>query len=169
MDEATQARLREFIPIAGTSVNNPIDTNAGPEMMDRTLRIVAAARDVDAVFTNPPLGRWPGGGPPGGPPGGPAGAGVDEVSRAEADRQLIASAGTAAEDLARLQLETGKPFVALQRERGMGATSVEVSEAFQQAAYRAGVAAFPTIHRAARAIGLLLTWRAQRAGLPDVI
>ncbi len=162
MDEATKSRLREFIPVAGTSVNNPIDTNAGPELMDRTLRIVSAAPGVDVVFTNPPLGRWPGGGPG-------VAAGVDELPPAEAERRTIERARAAADDLARLQAETGKPFVALQRDRGMGAASADVTDAFQQQAYRAGVAAFPTIHRAARAVGLVLRWRAERAGLPPIL
>ncbi|MBM3141039.1 MAG: hypothetical protein FJZ92_12745 [Chloroflexi bacterium] len=161
MPESTKARLREFIPIAGTSVNNPIDTNAGtPELMERTLRIVAEAAPVDVVFTNPMFGRF-------GPPGGQDPRARDEIPAEQAERRAVEAARRSAELLAGLQEGTAKPFIALMRsERGSGGEAVEV---FQQEAYARGVAAFSTIHRAARAMGLVLRWRARREGLPPVV
>ncbi len=70
------------------------------------------------------------------------------------------------ETYSRTQEETGKPIVALVRDRG---ASLEVSDLFQQEAYRAGIATYPTVARAARAISLMLKWRERRAGLPAVI
>src|SRR5690606_40426747 len=145
--------LHEFIPVAGTSVNNPIDTNMGtPETTERTLRIVAAAENIDVVVTNPPLGRVN--------PANP-----DEPPDTERDRErALQEADAAAERVARLQEETGVPFVVLLR----GPQS-EQMERFAQEAYRRGVAVYPSIHRAARAISAVLEWRARRAGLPAVV
>ncbi|MCK9485315.1 MAG: CoA-binding protein [Dehalococcoidia bacterium] len=147
--EETKRQLHEFIPIAGTSVNNPIDTNMGnAEAMERTLGIVARAENIDLVVTNPPLGRV-----------GPAGA--ERPPDAERDRE---EAEAAVERIARLQEETGVPFVVLVR----GAASPQM-EHFAQEAYRRGIAVYPSIHRAARAIAAILAWRERREGLPAVV
>jgi len=150
--EETKRQLHEFIPVAGTSVNNPIDTNMGtPETTERTLRIIAAAENIDVVITNPPLGR-------------PNPANPDEPPDPEADRERAIEEATAAADrVARIQQETGVPFVVLTR----GQTN-EQMERFAQEAHRRGVAVYPTIHRAARAIAAILDWRERRAGLPEI-
>src|SRR5690606_17422452 len=57
MPEETKQALHEFIPMAGTSVNNPIDVMGGPEVVERTLGIVAGAENIDLVITNPLFGR----------------------------------------------------------------------------------------------------------------
>jgi acyl-CoA synthetase (NDP forming) len=151
--EETKRELHEFIPVAGTSVNNPIDTNMGsPEATERTLRIIGKASNIDVVITNPPLGRVN--------PSNP-----DEPPDPDADRErAIEEAIAAAERVARLQEETGIPFVVLSR----GPLS-ESSDRFAEEAYKRGVAVYPSIHRAARAISAVLDWRARRVGLPEIL
>ncbi len=143
--EATRRELSEFIPVAGTSINNPIDTNMGDaETTDRTLRIMSRAENIDVIVTNASFGR-----------------GMD---RPDADiEKLRQSATDQAERLGRLQAECGIPIVVLTR-----GVPHEVVEHFQHEAYRNGLAAFPTIHRAARAISVILQWRTRRAGLPEI-
>lgn len=150
--EETRRALHEFIPIAGTSVNNPIDTNMGtPEIVERTLRLMAQAENIDVVVTNPPFGRAN--------PQNP-----DEPPDAERDRErAFLEADAAADRIARLQEETGVPFVVLAR-----GPSSEQMDRFAQAAYQRGVAVYPTIHRAARAIAAVLDWRERREGLPAI-
>jgi acyl-CoA synthetase (NDP forming) len=143
--EATRRELSEFIPVAGTSINNPIDTNMGDaETTDRTLRIMSRAENIDVIITNASFGR-----------------GMD---RPDADIEVLRRSATEqAERLGRLQVECDIPIVVLTR-----SVPHEVLEHFQHEAYRNGVAAFPTIHRAARAISVILEWRARRAGLPEI-
>src|SRR5690606_18704920 len=117
--EETKRALHEFIPVAGTSVNNPIDTNMGtPEVIERTLRIVAGADNIDLVITNPPFGRML-------PPGQAEPAGPER----ERERALQ-TAVEAAQRIARLQQETGVPFVVLLRGQ-----AGEQADRFAQEAY----------------------------------
>ena len=141
--EATRKELSEFIPVAGTSINNPIDTNMGDaETTDRTLRIMARAENIDVIVTNASFGR------------NADEADLDELKRRATDQ---------AERLAKLQQETGVPIVVLTR-----GTPHAVLEHFQYEAYRCGLAAYPTIQRAARAISAILQWRERREGLPTI-
>jgi len=150
----TKRLLSEFIPVAGTSINNPIDTNMGtPEVALKTLRIVAQAPVNDVIIASPSL-------TPRTRPGDP------RPSPEERERQALQQIREVVETYVRTQEETGKPVVALVRDRG---ASNEVMDAFQQEAYRAGIATYPTVARAARAVALTLQWRARREGLPAVI
>ncbi|MDA0270419.1 MAG: CoA-binding protein [Chloroflexi bacterium] len=151
--QAVKDQLSEFIPVAGTSVNNPFDTNMStPELSLRALRIVASG-PYDMVIAAPSFDRsWRTG---------------DEVVDDETKRARQLEAATqAAEQFAQLQQETGVPFIALMRDRG---ASVEVADRFAQEAYKRGVAVYPTVARAARAVSGLLAWRERRVGLPEVV
>lgn len=141
--EATKRELSEFIPVAGTSINNPIDTNMGDAATtDRTLRIMARAENVDIIVTNVSLGR--------------------DADRPDADLEALKQRATdQAERLARLQEECGIPIVLLTR-----GVPHAILEHTAYEAYRCGIAAYPTIHRAARAISAILEWRTRREGLP---
>src|SRR3970282_1947437 len=50
LPEATQQALREFHPVAGTSVRNPVDTIVifDPAKLRETVGIIGAAEDIDA-------------------------------------------------------------------------------------------------------------------------
>lgn len=172
LPEETQERLREFIPIAGTSVRNPVDTNmmGGPDgrrRMRDTLTLVGKSAPIDAVLAT--VGGWDDWRPA--PSDGDAGA--PAASTGDADPALRGSSGSRAErareaagDLGALQSLVGKPFIAVQRDRSGG--DRDASRAFLDEAYFQGVAVFPTVQRAARTIGQLLEWRERRAGLPQV-
>ena len=156
MPAETVEELREFIPVAGTSVNNPIDTNVrGDEDMRRTFRIVANAAPTDVIFANAG-GSW----------------GPDDTDEDAPREERIKRAEDKARDsagmLADLQDETGTPFVAVDRGRGTSEIALKASDAYGLAAYERGVAMFPTVARAARAIGLIRAWRARRDGLPEL-
>lgn len=143
--ETTKRELAEFIPVAGTSINNPIDTNmADGEVQERTLRIMARAENIDVIVTSASFGR--------------------DADRPDMDVEELKRRGSEqAERLGRLQEETGVPIVLLTR-----SAPRSVVEHFQHEAYRHGLGAFPTIHRAARAIAAILDWRARREGLPEI-
>ena len=157
MPEATKERLREYIPVAGTSINNPIDTNAGTDALGPTLRLVAQAEPIDVVFTSPSFGRF-------GP--GPASdeEESDELAPEERRARSREQAAAAADELAALQDETQVPFVGLLRSRN--GSGDYLLEAFAAASYERGIGVYPSIHRAARAVSLIRRWRARRAGLP---
>ena len=151
--DATKRLLNEFIPVAGTSVNNPIDTNMGtPEVALKTLRIVAEAPTNDVIIAAPNLGQRTN----------PGDAKPSAEDREERIREQIR---TSVETYAETQEQSGTPIVALLRDRS---STPEMMDVFQQEAYRAGIATYPTVARAARAIALTLRWRERRAGLPAV-
>jgi acyl-CoA synthetase (NDP forming) len=159
MPQETIDELREFIPVAGTSVNNPIDTNvSGVELQRKTLEIVARAEPADVVFTN---------------------AGSTRPDAKEFDpnhdsppADQIAHARTSAEHsatvIAEIQRETGTPFVAIERGRSYSVAAGASVDAFAHTAQQNGVAVYATVPRAARALGLLLEWRTRREGLQEL-
>jgi len=158
MPAETVAELREFIPVAGTSVNNPIDTNVrGEDEMKRTLDIVARAAPTDVVFANAGGGDW-----------GPRDDDEESLPREERIERAEEASRKAAGMLADLQESTGTPFVAIDRGRSSSDIAAKASEAYGLEAYQRGVAMFPSVARAARAIGQVNTWRARRDGLPEL-
>jgi len=159
MPQQTIDELREFIPVAGTSVNNPIDTNvSGVELQRKTLEIVARAEPADVIFTN-------------------AGSTRPDAKEFDPDQEIppadqIAHARRAAEasakTLAEIQLSTGKPFVAIERSRSYSVAAGASVDAFAHTAQANGIAVYHTVPRAARSLGLLLEWRKRREGLPEL-
>ena len=152
--DATKRLLGEFIPVAGTSVNNPIDTNMStPELAMKTLRIVSEAPTNDVVIAAPNIGQR-------------AVQGVSEPDSDERERLVREQIRVAIDTYVKTQDETGTPIVALLRER---TARTEMMDIFQQEAYRAGIGTYPTVARAARVIALMLKWRERREGLPAVL
>ncbi len=171
-DEAKQ-KLREFIPVAGTSVNNPIDAHPRDrEQMERMMHALCDSGSFDVVFSTS-LGSFPAGGPgsgrgrgrrpssqpEAGPPQSPEERAASEARRTAADTER---AREGARLLAQLQGEIGVPILYVQRAYGDGA-SREASAAFAE-----GIGAFPTVLRAAHTIRRLLEWRDRREGLPAI-
>ncbi len=152
MPPEVQQELHEFVPVAGSSVRNPIDTNMGGDRGLRIYGIVAAAAPVDIVFAVNlrTVGST-----------GPAqGAGGGEAMREE-ERALHS-----VEAVARLQEKSGVPFVGIMS-RGSGAGN-GAGDPAAELAFERGLAVFPTVQRAAQAISTLLRWRERREGLPDL-
>jgi acyl-CoA synthetase (NDP forming) len=146
-----QDELREFIPIAGTSVRNPVDATFGrdrpldfAEDRDNTVRmfeVIAKSHSTDVIFTT--VGGWR-------RPGRDAGD-------AERERHLR----SAVDELADIQQRTGVPIVMIHDEHDVRAIS--------QHAHQRGIALLPTVDRAAKAVADLLDWRARREGLPNIL
>jgi hypothetical protein len=148
--------MHEFIPIAGTSVNNPIDTMVRkPDEMERLLTILGDCAVVDAIFVNPIYS-----GPLGLPPA------DAQTSPEEVERRANEAARENARMLGRMQERTGKAFIVTTRDRGEPPPGTAV---FLQACYDAGVAVYPSTARAARAVSQVRQWRARREGLPDIL
>jgi acyl-CoA synthetase (NDP forming) len=163
------ARMREFIPVAGSSVNNPIDAMPSEEHLEEMLRIVATAEGIDVVLMSPMSGR---------PRGGAAAAqqmaaaqahAADQPLSDEAAKAMAAAAKQAALQMRKLQEETGVPFVGIQRGGRMARMMGMSSDTFSQTAYEEGIGAFPSVTRAARTIAQVLKWRAYREGMPEIL
>lgn len=155
MPQSVQDELREFVPVAGTSVRNPIDAGFlgrdGVNHRARALEIIAGAAGIDAVFYS--TGMPPGFGAR------PAEPGADEDDlRRDRARTLI-------EEIATVQARTGTAVISVRRGRG---GDPEAAHEFLLEAYRRGVAVFPSVGRAARTLGTLLQWRARREGMPEI-
>ena len=145
--DETQRQLAEFTPIAGTSVRNPVDTTVGfgpdgPHLMRETLRLVAEAPNIDLILYQTAIG-WG--------PSRRGGGGPDPVEQA---RQIAVSTGEA-------MAEFGKPVVALMRPP-LTVEAMEATVAFQEEASAHGLATFPSVSRAARALRHVLDWQAGR-------
>ena len=156
MPRASQDEMHEFIPVAGTSVNNPIDTmTRKADEMERLLKIVAQAEVIDAVFVNPIFN-----GPMGTRPADP-GTTIEEL-----ERRANEAAADNAQMLERLQRQTDTAFVVVTRDRGAPPPGTEV---FLQQCYERGVGVYPSVARAARAVSRIRQWRFRREGLPDIL
>ena len=148
--ERTQAELREFIPIAGTSVRNPVDATFGRDHPldfvndgDRTrraFRVIADAHATDMIFTT--VGTW----------GGPR---ADNSPEAREQRLRVT-----VDELAEVQRESGTPIVMIRGDRR--------DSDFLDRAHDLGLAVFPTIERAARSVARTMRWRERRAGLAEL-
>ena len=156
MPDSVIEQMREFIPVAGTSVNNPIDANLGrhgdAETTIRLYKLVAGAPGIDVVFTT--VGGWGGWGANGN------GDGDDKDKDERAER-----ARTSADDLADLQQATGTPFAAIVRSRGGSADGMD---AFFKRAHERQLAVFPNLQAAASSVARLIEWRERREGLPEI-
>ncbi|HEY5477750.1 MAG TPA: CoA-binding protein [Tepidiformaceae bacterium] len=159
MPASAVQKMREFIPVAGSSVNNPIDAMPDADHMEEMLRIVATAEGIDMMFMSAIGGmRRP-----------PVMPSASEPAPDEQSKAVVEAAKQSAAQMRRLQDETGTTFVGVQRGGRMARMMGLSSEAFAQAAYEQGIAAFPSVTRAARTIAKVLEWRAYREGLPEIV
>ena len=146
LPEETQRQLAEFTPVAGTSVRNPVDTNVGfgpdgPRLMRETLRLVAEAPNIDVILYQAAIG-W-------GPSRGAEGPSVVEIAK-----QIATSTGEAVR-------EFGKPIVVLVRPP-LTTEVMEASITFMEEAATQGLAIFPAVSNAARALRRLLDYQIER-------
>lgn len=163
-------KMREFIPVAGSSVNNPIDAMPDDEHLDDMLRIVATAAGIDVVFMSPMTGR-------------------STMSRQMAAHRARARDGDdanpsptpemveamnemavkAARMMRQLQDDTGTPVVGLIRSGRMARMMGIGMDAFAQAAHKEGIGVYPSVERAARTVARVQEWRSYRKGLPEIL
>jgi len=161
MPESAVKRMREFIPVAGSSVNNPIDAFPPPEFLDEMLKIVATAEGIDMMFMSPMMGWHPG-------------KKTDPADEAEKDEnpdektEMMDAAKKAAQMMRRTQDETGTPVIGILRGGRMARMMGVSTDSFLQAIYNEGIASYPTVTRAAHTVVQILEWRKNREGLPDL-
>ena len=157
MPPSVVEQMREFIPVAGTSVNNPIDANLSrhgdAETTLKLYTLVANAPGIDVVFTT--VGGWGGWG------ANSNGDGDDGDDRDQRDERARKSA----DELADLQDATGTPFAAILRARG---GSSDGMRAFFKRAHERELAVFPTLEAAAASVARMQEWQARREGLPEI-
>jgi acyl-CoA synthetase (NDP forming) len=147
LPEETQERLKEFTPLAGTSVRNPIDTNVawtarnGMALLMETVRLMAEAPNIDVVAFHITL-DW------------------GAMRRYEDAKEHIAEVTQA---MAEVLPVLSKPLIVVTRPP-IRAEGLALTNAFIEKCYGLGVATFFTISRAARALNQVLAWQASREG-----
>ncbi|MQA00680.1 MAG: hypothetical protein GEU80_15365 [Dehalococcoidia bacterium] len=167
LPEETQERLRAYVPVAGTIIRNPVDAvgslirRGRSEQMKEFLSIIGQAEPIDLVFMTVPWDSSAAAGM-----GDNADEDEPEPGSLSAAQQVARDAAT---DYAELQESGRVPFVAIQLDRPRRGAFADTSRAFLDEAYNRGVAVYPTVARAARAVGRILEWRARREGLPDIL
>ena len=161
LPEQTQGELSELVPVAGTSVRNPVDANfdsgggrseGDPEQLRHALGVVARSPVTDVLFLSTSRVPWLSGWSP-----------VDE----EDEGDPHAEARALGEQLAALQRGVEVPLLYIQRERIWGDLGPDLELA--RTAHAGGVAVYESVERAARAVARLLAWRAYRDGLPEIL
>jgi acyl-CoA synthetase (NDP forming) len=150
LPQDVQDELHSFIPIAGTSVRNPVDANFGRDhpmdfssdtgLTRRAFELIAGSPTTDLIFTTVGT-RWH--------PG-------QDHSREARGRRLALTAG----ELASISRASDVPIALILREAQVEDAGLE--------AYERGIAEFPTLERAARAVATLVEWRKRREGLPEL-
>lgn len=137
----TQEALSKVTHEAGTSIRNPIDTTSVWEErgFEGTLRPVAEAANCDVILYHTGFGMGPG-------------------ARFGDPRARMA---LQVEGLSRVQEESGKPVVVAIRP-STTAEGFEQGNELQEQCWRAGLATYPSIARAARALARLVEWQKNR-------
>ena len=140
----TQRKLLEFIPVAGSSVRNPIDAfiSFDPTRLRDTVRIAGEAENIDAVivqmdFSSPGFALSP--------------------AASEPEKALTALVDAIAEGSA----ASGKPAIIVSQEK-FNVESVRHTATFQEKCWQAGMPVYPTPGRAAAATAAVLRWKDSR-------
>ena len=143
-----QSSLREFIPIAGSSVRNPLDTHAlhDPAQFLKLCGILACAPEIHNLVAIARI-DWAFGRP---------NTNIDEFLT-----QMVKS-------LVEGQREAGRPL-AVALTAPAKPNVMDAMLRFQTMAAEAGLAVYPTVQRALEAIALVWPWYRERSerGLPD--
>jgi len=144
LPETTQQALREFTPVAGTSVRNPVDSIMvfEPSKLRETVQVVGSAENIHAVMfhTNFNFGGW-----------------RRSASWFDPESYRV----NAAEALVEGRQACGKPVLVVLRP-ALDMQAMEQTLAFQELCWRADIPVFPTIPRAANALAKVLRWRQAR-------
>ena len=143
---ATQEALREFTPVAGTSVRNPVDTTSvgNVEALGKTTEIVARDPQIDAVIVQVGMG-W-------GIQGRQSDGGAVEKMVG-----MLVNAQAA---------ERGKPLI-VTVPMGRDTQTFESSRLTMRLAWRSGLPAYDSIRTAARALHHVMLWRERGGRMPE--
>jgi acyl-CoA synthetase (NDP forming) len=172
MPQSAVDKMREYVPVAGSSVNNPIDAFPPEERLEDMLRLVASAEGIDVMFMSPMTGwRRP-------PPGSRAPKSMrDAASQQDANsppdpeavkKEMTENAMKAAQQMSSVQEDTGTPVIGVLRGGRMAAMMGQNMDSLSEAAYRKGIGIYPGVARAARTVAQILEWKEYRKGLPDI-
>jgi acyl-CoA synthetase (NDP forming) len=128
-------------------VRNPVDTIAlfDPAMLEKTLRVVGEAENIDAVMFHTSFR---------GGVGGRTSAMLGGLEPAQYIEMVVDKMQSAREAV-------GAPIVVVLRPP-LDQDSMQRATAFQEQAWRVGFPVFPTIPRAANALARALRWRRPR-------
>jgi acyl-CoA synthetase (NDP forming) len=144
LPEATQGALREFTPVAGTSVRNPVDTIMifDPSKLRDSVRVIGQADNIHAVMfhTSFSFGGW-------------------RRSARWFDPETYRE--KAIEALVEARRACNKPVVVVLRPP-LDVEAMEQVVAFQEMCWQADFPVFPSIPRAANALAKVLRWRQNR-------
>ena len=134
-----RSQLREFTPVAGTSVRNPVDTISMfiPQELSRTLALVASYDGIDFLIFQMELG----------------------ISFLQGWGRVIVDAGFDA--LMETARKIDKPIVVVLRYNGRAQGSSIMAET-QEKCVKAGLAVFPSIERAALAVSRFISYHENR-------
>jgi acyl-CoA synthetase (NDP forming) len=145
LPEETQRQLLEFIPVAGSSVRNPIDAfiSFDPKRLGDTVRIGGEAENVDAVFVQMDF----------------ASPGFAMSPAASEPEQAI---GALVDAIASACAASARPPVIVSTQP-LDVDAVRHTLVFQEKCWRAGMPVYPTPGRAAAATAAVLRWKEDRA------
>ena len=141
-DEATQQKLGENTPVAGTSVRNPVDSNItwDGRNFESALETIASDPNIDWILLHFGLDGGPG-------------SGTAEQRRKFEDRMST--------NISKARANLPKPLAVVLRAPG-SAESMEASLRMKQELGAAGVAVYPTVEACASSVRKYLDWRANR-------
>ncbi|MDP6377849.1 MAG: CoA-binding protein [Pseudomonadales bacterium] len=157
LPQSAVEEMRKYIPVAGSSVNNPIDAFPPEEYMEDMLRLVATAEGIDTLFMSPISGMRP-----------PPGVKVSDPKDGESPPAPAEIATRAASQMSAIEADTGTPVVGILRSGRMARMMGLDVDAVSHAAYEAGIGMYPSVARAARTVAQVLDWKAYREGLPEI-
>src|SRR3990172_3836656 len=147
LPEHTQEALREFTPVAGTSVRNPVDTIAlfQPPMLQKTLQVIGEAENIDVVMFHTSF-NW------------------GNARRNLAMAQNIDPAAymdSMVQQMTQARDNSGTPILVVLRPP-LDTDGMEATYTFQEKCWRAGFPVFTTIPKAAASIAQTYRWRLAR-------
>ena len=147
LPEHTQAELREFTPVAGTSVRNPVDTIAlfQPPGLQRTLQTIGEAENIDVVMFHTSF-NW---------------GNARRTMAAAQDIDPAAYMDSMVQQMTAARDASGTPILIVLRP-ALDTNSMEAVSTFQEKCWRAGFPVFPTIPKAAASIAAAYRWRMNR-------
>jgi acyl-CoA synthetase (NDP forming) len=141
LSEDLQAQLRQFTPVAGTSVRNPLDTVGirAREQFVEAVRIAASSPDIDLLLIQSRI-DW-------------------TQSMGQDSMEFVAQGVEALEEAVKVG---GKPVVAVIWPPTSAETMARVL-AFQERCAKAGLPVFWGVHRALHAVARFLDWHEARS------
>ncbi len=142
LPESAQAELSKLVPVAGTSVRNPVDATSvsDPASLGQILRIAGQADNVDLIIYHLNIGwGW-------------------NLSRRNTDTDPNERVDLMIEEMVKAREAAGKPIVVTLRPP-LDVGGMERTIAFREKCWQADFPVYPTTPQGATAVARLLRWR----------